>query len=276
MGPLGSHPSGRTGCTASLTWSITVKKSLKSRLQQREVLVGPLLTLPSPEIAEIMCDVGFDYLWVETEHAPMDLVQAQVMIQAVGGRCPCLVRVPDNAEVWIKKALDIGCDGIVIPQIKSGAEAREVVRCCLYPPAGKRGVGIARAHGYGMSFQNYVEAVNEQLAIVLQVEHVDGVRNVEDIVSTPGIDAILIGAFDLSGSLGLLGQVDHPRVEEAIQVILRHCEEAQVPVGTFVADVQSAKRCIDKGMTLIALGMDTFYLWKSAQQALNDVRRERP
>jgi 2-keto-3-deoxy-L-rhamnonate aldolase RhmA len=252
-----------------------MEKSFKSRLRQREVLVGPLVTLASPEIAEIMCEAGFDYLWIETEHAPTDFVQAQMMIQAAGGRCPCVVRVPENAEVWIKKALDIGCDGIVIPQVKSGAEAREAVQCCLYPPAGRRGVGISRAHGYGMSFQDYVEAANDQLAIILQVEHVDGVRNIRSIANTPGIDAILIGPYDLSGSLGLLGQVSHPRVEEAIQEIKQHCEEAQVPVGIFVVDAQSANRCIDDGVTLIALGMDVLYLWKSARQALEEVRREK-
>jgi 2-keto-3-deoxy-L-rhamnonate aldolase RhmA len=253
-----------------------MKKSLKSRLARRESLVGPLITLPSPEIAEIMCDVGFDYLWIETEHAPMGLTQAQMMIQAVGGRCPCVVRVPDNAEAWIKRALDIGCDGIVIPQVKSAAEAREAVQCCLYPPTGRRGIGIGRAHGYGMTFQEYVDAANDQLAIILQVEHIDGVHNIRSIVDTPGIDAILIGPFDLSGSLGLLGEIDHPRVTEAIQEIKRHCEEAHVPVGMFVVDAPAARRCIDDGVTLVALGMDVFYLWKSAKQALDEVRRGNP
>lgn len=246
--------------------------SLKSRLRQREVLIGPLITLPSPEIAEIMCDVGFDYLWIETEHAPTNLVQAQAMVQAVGQRRPCVVRIPENAEVWIKRALDIGCDGIVIPQVKSGAEARAAVQCCLYPPTGKRGVGIARAHRYGMAFQEYVETANDQLAIILQVEHIEGVRNIQSIVQTPGIDAILIGPFDLSGSLGVLGEIDHPKVVEAIQEIKYHCEEAHIPIGMFVVDAQSARKCIEEGITLIALGMDVLYLWKSAKQALEEIK----
>ena len=253
-----------------------MEKSLKSRLAQGEVLVGPLVTLPSPEVAEIMAGVGFDYLWIETEHAPVNLAQAQMMIQAVGGRCPCVLRVPENAEVWIKRALDVGCDGIVIPQIKSAAEAEEAVRCCLYPPAGKRGVGIGRAHGYGLSFQEYVELANDQLAIILQVEHIDGVRNIRSIAATPGIDAILIGPFDLSGSLGLLGQIDHPRVREAIYEIMRHCEAAQVPVGMFAVDPGAARQCIDDGVRLIALGMDVLYLSQSAKQALDEVQPGRP
>ena len=250
--------------------------TLKSRLAQRDVLVGPLVTLSSPEVSELMGQVGFDYLWIETEHAPMDVSQAQMMIQAVGGRCPCVVRVPENAEVWIKKALDVGCDGIVIPQVKSAAEAEAAVKCCLYPPAGRRSVGIGRAHGYGMSFQEYVAAVNDRLAIILQVEHVDGVRNVESIVNTPGIDAVLVGPYDLSGSMDLLGQVDHPRVVEAIQEIKRHCDAAGVPAGIFVSDPQAANRYIADGFTLIALGTDALYLWQSARQVLDQVQRGKP
>jgi 2-dehydro-3-deoxyglucarate aldolase/4-hydroxy-2-oxoheptanedioate aldolase len=249
-----------------------VEKSFKSRLAQGEILVGPLVTLPSPEVAEILAGVGFDYLWIETEHAPMNLAQAQMMIQAVGGRCPCVLRVPENAEAWIKRALDVGCDGIVIPQVKSAVEAEEAVRCCLYPPAGKRGVGIGRAHGYGLSFQEYVEVANDQLVIILQVEHIDGVRNIRSIAATPGVDAILIGPFDLSGSLGLLGQINHPQVRDAIEEIIRHCEAAQVPVGMFAVDPVAAKQCIDDGVTLIALGMDVLYLSKAAKQALDEVQ----
>ena len=94
---------------------------MKRRLREKEVLIGSLVTLPSTDVAEMMSLVGWDYLWIDTEHAPIDFVQAQRMVQAVGGRCHCLIRIPENREVWIKKALDIGCDGIVVPQVKSAA-----------------------------------------------------------------------------------------------------------------------------------------------------------
>lgn len=249
--------------------------NFKARLKNGETLIGPLVTLASTDVAEILSLIGFDYLWIETEHAPTDFVRAQMMIQAVGGRCPCLVRIPESREVWIKKALDIGCDGIVVPQIKSALEARQVIEWSLYPPAGKRSVGISRAHGYGLSFQEYVRGVNEELAIVLQVEHVEGVRNVASIVEVPGIDAILIGPYDLSGSLGVLGQVGHPEVEEAIAEIKRHCEAAGVPVGIFTADGRSARSYIEAGFSLIALGMDAFYLWGAAKAALGEARGEK-
>jgi len=246
--------------------------NLKTRLKNGETLVGTLVTVPSTDIAEILSLVGFDYLWIETEHAAMGFVQAQMLIQAVGGRCPCLIRIPENKEVWIKKALDVGCDGIVVPQVRSAAEAQEAVAHSLYPPAGRRSVGVSRAHGYGMSFQEHVNTANDELLIVLQVEHVEGVRNVADIVNVPGIGAILIGPFDLSGSLSLLGQITHPQVEEAIEEIRRHCEEAGVPAGIFAVDARSANEMIARGFSLIALSLDSFFLWQSAKAALEEVR----
>ena len=250
-----------------------MRNTLKARLKNGDTLVGPLVTIPSTDVAEIMSHVGFDYLWIEAEHAPTDFVRAQMMIQAAGDRCPCLVRIPENKEVWFKKALDIGCNGVVVPQVNTGAEARAAVECCLYPPDGRRSVGISRAHRHGMAFQDYIGSVNEDLLIVLQVEHVEGVRHIESILSTPGIGAVLVGPFDLSGSLGLLGQIDHPRVREAIAEIKRHCDAAGVPAGIFAVNPRSASQAIQEGFQLIALGMDSFYLWESARAALAEVRQ---
>jgi 2-dehydro-3-deoxyglucarate aldolase/4-hydroxy-2-oxoheptanedioate aldolase len=246
--------------------------NLKDRINRGERLIGSLITVPSPDVADVMSRVGFDYLWIETEHAPMGFDQAQLLIQAVGGRCPCLVRIPDKGEVWVKKALDVGCDGIIVPQIRSADEARQIVAWGLYPPKGRRSVGVSRAHGYGMTFQDYVERVNDELVIVLQAEHTDAVGNIESIVEVPGIDAVLVGPFDLSGSLGVLGETDHPRVLEAIETVRSRCQGAGMPLGIFAADVRAARRYQAQGFTLIALGMDVFFLWQSAREALDHVR----
>jgi len=245
---------------------------LKKRLKSGETLIGPILIIPSPDVAEIMSLVGFDYLWIDLEHGPGDIIQAQALIQAVGGRCPCVIRVPENKEVWIKKALDTGCDGVVVPQVRSAAEAREAVACCLYPPKGRRGAGAARAQGYGMAFQEYVAKANETLAIILQIEHADAVRNIDEILAVPGIDAALIGPFDLSGSLGLLGQITHPRVQEAIETVRRRSLEAKVPLGIYAVDAQAARGAIASGFTLIALNTDAGWLAKGARQALEEAR----
>ena len=245
---------------------------LKERIRQGETLIGSLVTIPSLDVADILSRVGFDYLWIETEHAPMGFIHAQSLIQAVDGRCPCLVRIPDRKEVWVKKALDIGCDGIVVPQVRSAEEAAQIVAWSLYPPEGQRSVGVSRAHGYGMAFREYVDRINDELVIVLQAEHRDAVENIETIVDVEGIDAVLMGPFDLSGSLGVLGQTDHPLVLDAIETIRRHCQVVGMPVGIFAADVGSAKRYLEQGFSLIALGMDAMFLWQSAAEALGSLR----
>jgi 2-dehydro-3-deoxyglucarate aldolase/4-hydroxy-2-oxoheptanedioate aldolase len=181
----------------------------KTRLKQREVLLGPLVTLGSTEVAEILSKVGFDWLWIEMEHAPTGLARVQEMIQATGGRVPCLVRAPWNDGVWIKRILDTGCDGIVIPQIRSAAEAREAIRNCKYPPIGTRSVGIARAQGYGMTLQDYIENADERLITVLQTEHIDAakVRSVTQMYSKPSERLrphVWTDTFLLASSLSML------------------------------------------------------------------------
>jgi 2-dehydro-3-deoxyglucarate aldolase/4-hydroxy-2-oxoheptanedioate aldolase len=229
--------------------------------------------MPSPDVADILSRVGFDFLWIENEHAPMDALEAQTLIQATGGRCACLVRIPDKAEVWVKKALDVGCAGIVVPQVRSAEEARQVVEWSLFPPEGRRSVGVARAHGYGMTFQEYVETANEDLVIVLQAEHVEAVEQIDEIVRVEGVDAVLIGPFDLSGSLGVLGQVDHPAVLEAIETIREAGQAAGMPLGIFAPDAAMARQYLEQGFTLIALAMDAFFLWQGARKALDDLGR---
>jgi len=246
-----------------------------ARLRQGEVLLGPLVTLGSTDVAEILSQVGFDWLWFEMEHAPLGLSRVQEMIQAVGGRCPCLVRAPWNDAVWIKRVLDTGCDGIVIPQIRTAVEAREAIRACHYPPAGTRSVGIARAQGYGMSLQEHIEHAGERLTVVLQIEHADAVANIEAILEVPGIDAVLIGPYDLSGSMGLTGQVTHPEVQAAIEKVQAACRAREVPIGIFAADTAAARQRIESGFTLIALSVDTMYLWRAAKEAVAELHGRR-
>jgi 2-dehydro-3-deoxyglucarate aldolase/4-hydroxy-2-oxoheptanedioate aldolase len=245
---------------------------IKTRIQGKEPLIGSLVTLPSADIAEIMSLVGWDYLWIDTEHTTLDFLQVQRMVQAVAGRCPCLVRVPENSEVWIKKALDVGCDGIVVPQVKSAEEAQRVVDWSFYPPIGKRGAGVSRAHGYGMEFDDYVARINDDLVIVLQIEHIVAVENIERILEVQGIDALLIGPLDLSGSMGVIGQTDSPVVQEAIERVKQACEAAGMSLGIFTPDPASAQDRLREGFSLIALNMDAAFLWQAARGALDEVR----
>lgn len=247
-----------------------ITKTFKDRLLARELLIGPLITL-SPDVAEILAGAGFDWLWLEMEHAPSDLQMIQRMLQAIGGRCPALVRVPWNDSVWIKRVLDLGCDGVIVPQITSAEEARAAVAACKYPPAGIRSVGIARAHDYGMQLQGYIDRANDDVVVVVQIEHVKAVNNIDSILSVQGIDAVVIGPYDLSASMALIGQVAHADVQGALTTIKKACAKHGVPVGVFTGDATAANAQIDSGCSLIALGIDVQYLWKAAQAALRDI-----
>jgi 2-keto-3-deoxy-L-rhamnonate aldolase RhmA len=241
--------------------------TFKARLRNG-TLIGPILSFPCADVADLLSRVGFDYLWIDLEHSPMSVTDAQTLIQAAGGRCPCLIRVPEVSEAWIKKALDTGCDGIIIPQIRSAAEARAAVAWCQYPPQGRRGAAMTRAHGYGLSFTEYVAAANEEIAVVLQIEHIDAVNDIDAILQTPGVAALFVGPFDLSGSMGLLGQINHPEVQAAINQVIAAGEAAEMPLGLFVVDGASASTAIARGFRMIALGTDSSFLLEAARTAL--------
>ncbi|MBU1049007.1 hypothetical protein KKG90_03170 [Candidatus Bipolaricaulota bacterium] len=246
--------------------------NLKERLRLGDPVIGSIVSANAPDVAELMSLVGFDYLWIEAEHAPIGFGDVQVLIQAIAGRCPAIVRVPANADVWFKKALDTGCDGLVVPQVNTADEARRAVASAYYPPLGSRSVGITRAQGYGTTFANYVDTINDRLLLVLQIEHVLGVHNVDEIVRVPGIGAILIGPFDLSGSLGLLGQTTHPEVEAHIETVRAACQRAGVPLGIFAIDAPTAVRYIAQGFRLICLAADTTFMFRAASEALRTVK----
>jgi 2-keto-3-deoxy-L-rhamnonate aldolase RhmA len=248
--------------------------SFRQKLQSGETVVGPILSFSCPDVADLLSRVGFDYLWIDLEHSPMDIGDAQMLIQAAGERCPCIVRVPEVSEAWIKKALDTGCVGIVIPQIRSAAEARAAVAWCHYPPVGRRGAASTRAHAYGLSFADYVGRANEDIAVILQVEHIDAVNDIDAMLCTPGVAALFVGPFDLSGSMGLLGQVEHADVQRAIGRVVSAGLAAGMPLGLFVANPSSAPAAIRQGFRMIAVGTDAGYLLSAARAALEASRTE--
>lgn len=242
--------------------------SFRRRLRERNPLLGTLVSLPSPEVAEILATVGFDWLFLDGEHGPLDYLMAQRMIQAVGDRCPCLLRVPLGEEIEIKKALDIGAAGIIVPQVSSAEQAARIVRWCRYPPEGTRGVGIARAHGYGGYFGDYLQCANDEVSIVVQVEHIDAVGNVESIADVAGIDAVFVGPYDLSASMGLTGQVGHADVTAAIAIVRDACLRRQMPLGIFSLDPRAMGSHLEQGFSLVAAGCDSAYLLGGAREAL--------
>lgn len=246
--------------------------SFKQRLQQGKPLVGTLLTVDSCEVAELLTLCGFEWLFIDMEHSPLlDPRSVQHVVQAIQGRAYAVVRVPENSDVWIKRSLDSGCDGIIVPHVNNASDASRAVAAAKYPPQGHRSVGIARAHGYGASFGSYIKSANDEIAVVAQIEHVDAVTNMSDIAAIEGIDAAFVGPYDLSGSLGVLGDVKSNSVQDMIGQVREICIDRKLPYGIFTAAVDQALTEIKLGCTLMAVSSDLGHLFKSARKAVDDL-----
>jgi len=245
--------------------------SFRTRLRAGERLVAPLLTLNSPAVTELMSAVGFDWFFIDAEHAPLEPFQIQAMLQAAG-QTPCVIRLAIGDEVPIKKALDIGAAGIIAPQVNSVDHARRIVQAAKYAPLGQRGLGIARAHGYGLHVREYMQRANEDTAVIVQAEHRDAVASIRDIVRVEGVDGVLIGPYDLSASLGRPGAVDHPDVTGAIERVREACVEAGLPIGIFGVTPEAVQPYIARGFTMIVVGVDTMFMAHAAAAALKAVR----
>jgi 2-keto-3-deoxy-L-rhamnonate aldolase RhmA len=248
------------------------RTSFVSALAESKPLVGTLVSVRSPEVAEALSLCGFDWLFVDLEHSMIDIAAAQGIVQAVGSKAFTVLRLPDNNPEHFKKALDTGCDGVIVPLINSADEARAAVLAAKYPPLGARSVGIGRAHGYGYSFGSYVETANALVALILQIEHRLAVDAIEDILAVKGFDGIFIGPYDLSASMGLLGQVTHPDVVAAIEKVRQACRQAKVPFGIFCSSVSHAAAEIEQGATFVVCGTDLMLMTGSASANLRELR----
>jgi 2-dehydro-3-deoxyglucarate aldolase len=244
----------------------------RARLLRGDRLIGTMITLPSPEVAELMASVGFDWLFLDAEHGVLEARELQAMLQGAGSAVPCVVRTAAAAEVPIKKALDVGAAGIIAPQVNSAAQAAEVVRLAKYAPTGTRGVGVGRAHGYGLHLPDYLATANDQLAVIVQAEHIDAVAQIEAIVRVAGIDAVLVGPYDLSASLGRLGDVEHPDVVAAIDRVTTVCRQAGVRLGIFGVSAAAVRPYLARGYTLIVAGLDTLLLGQAAKDILSQLK----
>jgi 2-keto-3-deoxy-L-rhamnonate aldolase RhmA len=250
-----------------------VNDAFRRRLYNNDLLLGTILTLPSPEIAELLSQAGFDWLFVDMEHTSLGVNDVQRILQAVGREFPCLVRIPVMDEAWIKKILESGPAGIIVPHVNTPEEMEKILRWSQYPPEGTRSVGISRAQGYGLNLQDYMIKANREVVVVPQVEHIDAVKNLEAFVKIPGLSAIFVGPYDLSGSIGKLGNVTDPEVQQLIRKVQTVCSDAGLVTGIFGVDAESVKPYIDLGYSLVAIGTDTSYLSKSVQDAIRSLRK---
>jgi 2-keto-3-deoxy-L-rhamnonate aldolase RhmA len=231
--------------------------TLKKRLQAGEAVIGSWLSVAHPTIGEVMGQAGFDWLIADMEHGILSLEALQSLMIAVAGTgATPIVRVAWNDPVRIKQVLETAPMGLVIPQVNSAAEAEAAVRAASYPPRGIRGIGCQRGAGFGAWFTEYLQRANEELLIIVQVEHEQAVANIEEIVAVEGVDVIFIGANDLSASMGLIGQPGHPRVLEAIRRVLATAQRRGIAAGLMASDADEASRRFSEGFQFVGVGHD--------------------
>jgi 2-keto-3-deoxy-L-rhamnonate aldolase RhmA len=217
---------------------------LKNRLRQGETTFGAWLTVANPMVAEIMAGAGFDWVLIDTEHGGFSNEGVQTCLVAFNGSPTVpMVRVAWNDAVLIKQVLDMGADGILVPMVSSAAEARAAVSACKYPPQGTRGFGPRRASDYGRNTDAYVAQANDTVIVIVQIEHIDGVADIDGILDTPGIDVACLGPTDLSGSAGVLRQFQHPTVIDGMNRVIKAAKARQMPasIGITFPDAEMHK-----------------------------------
>ncbi|WP_119165761.1 HpcH/HpaI aldolase family protein [Algihabitans albus] len=249
---------------------------LKARLIAGEPCFGVWCELYASMATEILAEAGFDCLLVDLEHGSGSYRDAVSQLQAIKGTgCTPLIRVPWNDPVAIKRTLDIGAAGVMIPAISSPEEAEAAVAACKYPPEGFRGAapGIVRATAFGLKADDYLAGINDKLLIVAQIETQRGVEAVEEIASVEGLDLLFIGPMDLSADIGLLGQTEHPKVQALIERVETATLEAGRALGSIVFPGRSASDLLARGHRLIVGQSDVDFIRNGALAALAEARK---
>lgn len=251
--------------------------TIKKTLADGGVTIGAWMSMGHVSIAEILASAGYDWVVIETEHTAIDVSEVLRLLGAIEGRGAVpLVRLAWNDPIQCKAVLDSGAAGVIVPMVNTRADAELAVQSAKYPPLGRRGVGLARAQGYGTTFDDYVRRANDETLLVVQIEHIDAVNNIEAILSVPGIDATFIGPYDLSMSMGRPGQITHPDVIAARERVLAATLAHGLVPGIHLVHPQQAAETIGdvvaSGYRFIALGTDILFLGDGCR-ALHDTVR---
>ncbi len=239
--------------------------------------LGSWITLNNPSIAEIMADAGFDWLCIDLEHSTIDYFEAQVLIMAIQSKgLKAFVRVGENNVRIIKRILDAGADGIIVPSVQSAADAQKAVNAIKYPPDGKRGVGLARAQGYGFNFEDYRDNTSKEIKLIVQIEHINAIKELDEILQIQGVDGTFIGPYDLSGSIGKPGQWNEPEVVEALATYESTVKKYDKLIGFHVVPLDGKlvleKR--SKGYNFIAYSFDAFFLGQATRDMVNVIKSD--
>lgn len=241
-----------------------------------EMSLGSWVTLNHPSIAEIMADAGFDWLCIDMEHSVTDYFEAQQLIIAIQSKgIKAFVRVGENNPRIIKRVLDAGADGLIIPSVNSRTDAERAINAVKYPPRGTRGVGLARAQGYGFNFDKYRDEVSPNIPLIMQIEHINAINELEAILELDGVDGTFIGPYDLSGSMGKPGRYDDEDVKTAIERYESVAKKYNKWIGFHVVppDYTLVLEKQRKGYNFIAFSFDAFFLGTIIRDQLKQIRK---
>lgn len=237
---------------------------------QKNTQFGVVMSLDDSSLSELMGMVGFDFVWIDGEHGPYNNTSIQNhIIAARAGNIISMVRIPVNSPDIVKPILEMGPDAVIFPMINSSKEAEQAVSACIYPPNGIRGFGPRRANNYGL-MKDYIETYKENQWKIMQIEHIDAVNNLDEILSVQGIDALLVGPFDLSASMKIIGRTRSPEIINVYDEIAEKCNAAGMIFGAFASDADSIKDWKKRGAKFIAIATDTGLIVSAANSILKN------
>ena len=251
------------------------KNNLKQKLQNQKLTLGSWITIGDPIIAEIMANSGFEWLTVDMEHSAITLDIAQNLIRTIE-LCGCipLVRVHKNDPFTIKRVMDAGAYGVIVPMVNSKEDAEKAVNAVKYPPEGNRGVGLARAQDYGFNFEGYKKWLEKESVVIVQIEHIDAIKNLKSILQTKGVDGFIVGPYDISGSMDIPGDFKNPEFQKNIKKIMEIAKEMKKTAGFHVIppDKSEVQKYIDLGYRFIAISLDTLFLGTMASNLTKEFK----
>jgi len=249
-----------------------MKNFVKSKLRSGEVSLGTWISIGHPDVAERLALVGFDWLTFDIEHSPLSLETVQTMMQAMSftDRCVPLVRLRWNDQVLIKRVLDIGAYGVIVPYVNSAEEAEKAVRSCRYPPEGVRGVGPRRAM---LRDPEYIKTANEEILVAVMVETEEALGRLDEIFSVEGVDACFIGPWDLSTNLGMgpPPNWDDPRFVGILEDVVEASERCGIAPGIH-STAETIEKVLQMGFRFCAIDADSTFLTRDAEAALRAAR----
>ena len=254
------------------------RKELKSALRARQKLFFGWTSFGHPSLTEIIANSGVEALGIDLEHSTISLEQTQRIIAAAQGEgILALPRIASHNPEMLKRVLDSGADGVIVPLVSSREQAERFISLLRYAPQGLRNFGVSRAHGYGFDFEAYTRDWNAGAVLIAQIETKEGVENIDAILAGGGIDGIMIGPYDMSGSYGLPGQLDHGIVREACQRVIRACAARGVSCGIHLVspDENEIHEAFKRGYTFLVLSSDLFAMWKWAERTRELIKMAR-